>query len=610
MINLAAEFIRMSSKANLPKGTRDFSPIEMVRRNYIFDTIKKIFKKYGFQQIETPAMENLSTLVGSGGEESDKLIFKILNSGDYLLRNRELILQNRGYAYVNLHIYSSLKILFDEFIKLDTDNLSEDNFKKSIRSNIVDEQLGFHMYQDNANLLKLTSEFYEDHISYFRNIFDHLKVQVDANSHSPSSSTFYFEQFYRAHFLQNELYKSLLNIIITEIDKNQEDNLWLKPSDLTPNIAEKALHYDLTVPFARYVVQNQNDITFPFRRFQIQPVWRADRPQKGRYREFYQCDADIIGSDSLLNEVDLIKIIDDVFTELFQGKLKYTISINNRKILQGIVESVGETDKFEQIVVAIDKFDKISYEGVSNELINCDIPKLSVEQILDVVFSVDWRREISKEIKEADAHGCLQQLANLPESIGNTINGRTGIEELEFVFEKLKELGIKTANIKFDATLARGLGYYTGTIIEVKVDNFPSICGGGRYDDLTGKFGLKDVSGVGISFGADRIYDVLLDNKLYPEFKGDSTQVLFTNQSAADEEKFLPMLFELRDKGINAELYTEQAKWQKQLIFAEKKRIKFIVSTNENGDLFVKEMDGTEKKPFSSIDELITIIRK
>ncbi|PJB14811.1 MAG: histidine--tRNA ligase, partial [Flavobacteriales bacterium CG_4_9_14_3_um_filter_32_8] len=350
--------------------------------------------------------------------------------------------------------------------------------------------------------------------------------------------------------------------------------------------------------------------TFPFRRFQIQPVWRADRPQKGRYREFYQCDADIIGSDSLLNEVDLIKIIDDVFTELFQGKLKYTISINNRKILQGIVESVGETDKFEQIVVAIDKFDKISYEGVSNELINCDIPKLSVEQILDVVFSVDWRREISKEIKEADAHGCLQQLANLPESIGNTINGRTGIEELEFVFEKLKELGIKTANIKFDATLARGLGYYTGTIIEVKVDNFPSICGGGRYDDLTGKFGLKDVSGVGISFGADRIYDVLLDNKLYPEFKGDSTQVLFTNQSAADEEKFLPMLFELRDKGINAELYTEQAKWQKQLIFAEKKRIKFIVSTNENGDLFVKEMDGTEKKPFSSIDELITIIRK
>ena len=468
----------MSNKPNIPKGTRDFSPIEMVRRNYIFDTIKKIFKKYGFQQIETPAMENLETLVGTGGEESDKLIFKILNSGDYLAKADGKQLETR-----------------------------------------------------NSKLL-------------------------------------------------------------------------------TSSIAEKALHYDLTVPFARYVVQNQNDITFPFRRFQIQPVWRADKPQKGRYREFYQCDVDIIGSDSLLNEVDLIKIIDDVFTELFQGKLKYTISINNRKILQGIVESVGEQDKFEQIVVIIDKFDKIGRIGIVKELINIGLNENVAEILIQLCNIKAYDEALDKINFNENLKVASEQLEYLSNKISGFHNGEKGVEELEFVFEKLTQLGLKKANVIFDPTLARGLGYYTGTIIEVKVDNFPSICGGGRYDDLTGKFGLKNVSGVGISFGADRIYDVLLDNKLYPEFKGDSTQVLFTNQSAADEERFLPMLFALRDKGINAELYPEQVKWQKQLVFAEKKRIKFIVSTNENVDLFVKDMNSTEKKPFSSIEELITFLKK
>ncbi|OFY89741.1 MAG: histidine--tRNA ligase [Bacteroidetes bacterium RIFCSPLOWO2_12_FULL_31_6] len=468
----------MSNKPSIPKGTRDFSPIEMVRRNYIFDVIKKSFKKYGFQQIETPAMENLSTLVGSGGEESDKLIFKILNSGDYLA-------------------------------KVDKETLSSQN-----------------------------------------------------------------------------------------------------SSLITHHISEKALHYDLTVPFARYVVQNQNDITFPFRRFQIQPVWRADRPQKGRYREFYQCDADIIGSDSLLNEVDLIKMIDDVFTELFQGKLNYTVSVNNRKILQGIVESAGAQNKFEQIVVAIDKFDKIGEKGVNEELKSIGITIEQADKLLTLLVVDEVR---VKAINELDLSSSLDLEIKLLEitgtHIGKTINGQKGIEELEFVFEKLQELKLKTAKIIFDPTLARGLGYYTGTIIEVKVENFPSITGGGRYDDLTGKFGLKNVSGVGISFGADRIYDVLLDNNLYPEFKGDSTQVLFTNQSAADEVRFLPMLFELRDRGINAELYTEQAKWQKQLIFAEKKGIKFIVSANEKGETFLKNTNEEEKKPFSTIEEIISFIQ-
>lgn len=463
----------MSQKPSIPKGTRDFSPIEMVRRNYIFDVIKKSFKKYGFQQIETPAMENISTLVGTGGDESDKLIFKILNSGDYLA-------------------------------KVDKDALSSQN-----------------------------------------------------------------------------------------------------SSLITHHISEKALHYDLTVPFARYVVMNQNDITFPFRRFQIQPVWRADKPQKGRYREFYQCDADIIGSDSLLNEVDLIKMIDDVFTELFQGKLNYTVSINNRKILQGIIESVGEQDKFEQIVVIIDKFDKIGKDGVLKELKSIGVDIETAFNILGLIYSNNIILEQKESINQSLE--ILNRLHDYLEEVSPI--GKKGMEELEFIFHKLKSLGINTAEVKLDLTLARGLGYYTGTIIEVKVENFPSINGGGRYDDLTGKFGLKNVSGVGISFGADRIYDVLLDNNLYPEFKGDSTQVLFTNQGVADENRFLPMLFQLREAGINAELYTEKAKWQKQMVFAEKKGVKFIVSANEHGEMFVKEMKGTDKKPFSSIDELLTIIQ-
>lgn len=473
----------MSNKPSIPKGTRDFSPIQMARRNYIFDTIKKVYKKYGFEQIETPAMENLSTLIGTGGDESDKLIFKILNSGDYLKKADEKVL-------------------------------------------------------------------------------------------------------------------------------NEKDS-----NGLTRSIAEKALHYDLTVPFARYVVQNQNDITFPFRRFQIQPVWRADRPQKGRYREFYQCDADIIGSDSLLNEVDLIKIIDDVFTELFtdkkQNTLPYTVSINNRKILQGIVESIGEQDKFEEIVVAIDKYDKIGNEGVANELIKLGLSGDSINQFAMIAAIAEISGDAYYNTKDFYKDS-TERLTHLSEFIGNTINGQKGIEELEFVFEKLKNLGLKTANVKFDPTLARGLGYYTGTIIEVKVDNFPSICGGGRYDDLTGKFGLKDVSGVGISFGADRIYDVLLDNNLYPEFKGDSTQVLFINFGEKEQNHCLPLLFKLRDAGINSEIYPESVKMKRQMTFANNKNIRYVVLVGSNemesGQLTVKDMESGEQQSLT-IEDLITLLK-
>ncbi|MGB0886476.1 MAG: histidine--tRNA ligase [Vicingaceae bacterium] len=471
----------MSNKPSIPKGTRDFSPIEMARRNYIFDTIKTVYKKYGFQQIETPAVENLKTLIGTGGDESDKLIFKVLNSGDYLAKADEKALQ----------------------------------------------------------------------------------------------------------------------------EKNS--------TGLTKSIAEKALRYDLTVPFARYVVQNQNDITFPFRRFQIQPVWRADRPQKGRYREFYQCDADIIGSDSLLNEVDLIKIIDDVFSELFQGKLSYTVSINNRKILAGIVESVGEQDNFEAIVVAIDKLDKIGQDGVIKELQKINITIESINKLIALIVILELRKDAELKFPKMPKIKLEAHLINaLGNQIGNTINGQKGIEELEFVFEKLQQLSIKTANIKFDPTLARGLGYYTGTIIEVKIDNFPSITGGGRYDDLTGKFGLKDVSGVGISFGADRIYDVLLDNDLYPEFKGDSTQVLFINFGEKEQDYCLPLLFQLREAGVNSEIYPAAAKMKKQMTFANNKDIKYVVLVGsdemESGKLTVKNMESGEQQNLT-IKELINLVQ-
>tara|TARA_B100000809_G_scaffold256909_1_gene297599 strand:- start:2696 stop:4063 length:1368 start_codon:yes stop_codon:yes gene_type:complete len=455
----------MSNKPSIPKGTRDFSPIEMARRNYIFDTIKNVYKKYGFQQIETPAMENLKTLVGTGGDESDKLIFKILNSGDYLSKADE-------------------------------------------------------------------------------------KALTDKNS-----------------------------------------------TGLTRSIAEKALHYDLTVPFARYVVQNQNDITFPFRRYQIQPVWRADRPQKGRYREFYQCDADIIGSDSLLNEVDLIKIIDDVFTELFQGKLNYTVSINNRKILAGIAEAIGAADKLIDITVAIDKLDKIGVDKVLEELATKDISEEAVLK-LKPLFELTGNFE--------------EKINFLNDFLSSSEIGKKGIEELQTVFKYTNTLGVRTANLELDITLARGLGYYTGTIIEVKIENFPSITGGGRYDDLTGKFGLKDVSGVGISFGADRIYDVLLDHDLYPEFKGDSTQVLFINFGETEQDYCLPLLFKLRDANINSEIYPSAAKMKKQMTFANNKGIKYVVLVGSNemesGKLTVKNMETGDQENLT-IEELINNIK-
>ncbi len=447
------------SKPSIPKGTRDFLPSTMVKRNYIFNTIKKSFIKFGFLPIETPCMENTSTLMGKYGEEGDKLIFKILNSGDFLS-------------------------------KVDEKSLSEKN------SN------------------------------------------------------------------------GILN-----------------------QISEKALRYDLTVPFARFVVQNQNDIAFPFKRYQIQPVWRADRPQKGRYREFYQCDADVVGSDALLYEVELIQLFDEILSNL--GIKDFTIKINNRKILSGITEITGMSDKIIDITVAIDKLDKIGAVGVIKELREKEIPEEAIDKIKPLFELKGNNSEIIEVMKKM---------------LSNSEIGMKGIEELEYVFEKINLLGLENAVLEFDVTLARGLNYYTGAIFEVKANNVSigSICGGGRYDDLTGIFGLKGISGVGISFGADRIYDVMEELHLFPSFSSETTQLLLIN-FGEDENQSLQILNQFRKSNINTELYPVNAKLKKQMSYADAKNIPYVMFLGEeelkSGSYNLKNMSTGEQNQMN-IEEI------
>lgn len=420
-------------KPSIPKGTRDFSPVEMSKRNYIFKTIQDVFRLYGFEQIETPAMENLSTLMGKYGEEGDKLLFKILNSGDYL----------SGTTEKDLHE------------------------KNSVR--------------------------------------------------------------------------------------------------LTNQISEKGLRYDLTVPFARYVVMHRNEIVFPFKRFQIQPVWRADRPQKGRYREFFQCDADVVGSDSLLNETELIQIVDEVFLRF---GIRVCIKINNRKILSGIAEIIGQPDKIVDITVAIDKLDKVGLDNVNAEMAAKGIPAEAIDKLQPILLLNGSNSE---------------KMATLKEVLAASAIGLKGVEEVEYIFNKVNLTGIRNI-LELDLTLARGLNYYTGAIFEVKALDVQigSITGGGRYDNLTGVFGLSGVSGVGISFGADRIFDVLNQLELYPSESVQATQVLFVNFGEKEENYLLPVSKSLRSLGVSAEVYPEAAKIKKQMSYADAKRIPYVVIAGEN----------------------------
>ena len=454
----------MANNTSIPKGTRDFGPEAMAKRNYIFNTIKEVYALYGFQQIETPALETLHTLMGKYGEEGDKLLFKILNSGDYL-------------------------------------------------KNISDEEL----------------------------------------------------------MGRNTLY-------------------------LQTRLCEKGLRYDLTVPFARYVVMHRDELQLPFKRYQIQPVWRADRPQKGRYREFYQCDADVVGSDSLLNEVELMQIIDTVFQRF---GVRVQIKINDRKILSGIAEVIGEAEKIVDITVAIDKLEKIGIDSVNDELRQDGISEDAIEKLQPIIALSGTNEEKLNTIKEV---------------LKDSEIGKKGVEELRFILGTLKEIGLKN-EIQFDLTLARGLNYYTGAIFEVKALDTPmgSITGGGRYDNLTGIFGMPGLSGVGISFGADRIYDVLNALDLYPTEAISTTQLLFINFGEKETAYCLPIAAEVRKAGIRVEVYPDKAKMKKQMSYANAKKIPFVALAGENeiaaGKVTLKDMATGEQKLVNT-EELIACLQK
>ena len=446
----------MAQKPSIPKGTRDFSPMEMMRRQYIFDTVKRVFRTYGFAPLETPAMENLSTLLGKYGDEGDKLLFKILNSGEYAA------------------------------------GLSDDEVRQASK------------------------------------------------------------------------------------------------------ICEKGLRYDLTVPFARYVVQHQGELTFPFKRYQIQPVWRADRPQKGRYREFYQCDVDVIGTRSLLCEVELVEIVERVFKAL---GIRVALKMNNRKILFGIAEAIGHADKMMDITVAIDKLEKIGLDNVKAELRERGLSQEAVDRLQPIL-------ELS-----GDNH---QKLNQLREVLASSETGLKGIDEMEILFGHVERLGIDL-RVELDLSLARGLNYYTGAIFEVKANDYAigSICGGGRYDDLTGIFGMPNLSGVGISFGADRIYDVMTGLNLFPEEVNCTTRVLFTNLGAEEEAAVLLLLREVRARGIAAEIYPEAGKMKKQMEYANRRGIPCVVIVGsqelEAGAATVKEMRTGEQRqvPFAELAQAL-----
>ena len=449
----------MAQKPSIPKGTRDFGPVEMAKRNYIFNTIREVYALYGFQQIETPAMETLQTLMGKYGEEGDKLLFKVLNSGDFLSKINDAELQERN------------------------------------------------------------------------------------------------------------------------------------PLHLAAKLCEKGLRYDLTVPFARYVVMHREELQLPFKRYQIQPVWRADRPQKGRYREFYQCDADVVGSDSLLNEVELMQIVDEVFSRF---GIRVQIKINNRKILSGIAEVIGAADKIVDITVAIDKLDKIGIDNVNAELREDGLTEEQIAKLQPIILLSGTNEE---------------KLHTIGEVLKDSETGLKGVEESRFILDTLNGLGLRN-EIQLDLTLARGLNYYTGAIFEVKALDVQigSITGGGRYDNLTGIFGMPGISGVGISFGADRIYDVLNQLDLYPRDSVTTTQLLFICFGEKEMRYSLPILNKVRARGIRAEIYPDASKMKKQMAYANAKQIPFVALVGENemaeGKVTLKNMETGEQQMLES-DEMI-----
>ncbi|MCF6348010.1 MAG: histidine--tRNA ligase [Flavobacteriaceae bacterium] len=557
-------------KPSIPKGTRDFSPTEVAKRNYIFDTIKKSFENYGFQPIETPAFENSSTLMGKYGEEGDRLIFKILNSGDYFKDVGSKLVSSGKMSVTFFEIIRSLKI---------RKHIVKEKFLSEYNIFVSKLVQSYPSKKYNINEKKIIEDFFKNNKEKIIKI---LNENINENSYESADDinvTFFRDLFVR-------FYEEYLN----ELDL-------LNSKKTTSLISEKALRYDLTVPFARYVVQHQNEIVFPFKRYQMQPVWRADRPQKGRFREFYQCDADIVGSTSLWQEVEFVQLYDDVFTKL--GLTDTIIKINNRKILSGIAEMIGAQDKLIDFTVALDKIDKIGVEGITKEMLGKGIAQDAIEK-LNPLFNLKGTNK--------------EKLSQLKGMLKNSDEGSQGVDDLQFLIENVTKLGLQSSNVQLDVTLARGLNYYTGAIFEVVTDkvNIGSIGGGGRYDDLTGIFGLKDMSGVGISFGLDRIYLVLEELDLFNEVKLPKPKVVFLNFDKDIELTQLKAIKRLRENNIKCELYPDVAQSNKQ----QKKQWKYITNRNieyvvsgVDGDIFtLKNMINGEQKQ-CSIEELLETVK-
>jgi len=587
------------SKPSIPKGTRDFLPLETVRRQYIFDTIRRSFEKYGYAPIETPAMENLSTLMGKYGEEGDRLIFRILESGESAknilvkLRDENLDFVEYSKKWFNQEFRTLLIQKVDSAVIDGTYNdymAFYNSLKNELEKTFVSGELRF-LKEDQPEFFKTAISFIVRGFYYFMNA-DNV-IFVDVNSGKLTDQITQFELLKRN--LSNDEVKSYRSQRDFLVDAFFKDNSFiflafstlddLRKENISNSVTSKALRYDLTVPFARYVVMNFNELAFPFKRYQIQPVWRADRPQKGRYREFYQCDADVVGSDSLLYEVELIQLFDEVLSNL--GLSDFTIKINNRKILSGIAEVAGVADKIIDITVAIDKLDKIGLDGVMKELREREIPEAAITK-LQPLFSMSGSNE--------------ERLVQLEGLLKSSDVGMKGIAELRTVFGHISELPLGKAKLQLDVTLARGLNYYTGAIFEVAAGGVQigSICGGGRYDDLTGIFGKEGLSGVGISFGADRIYDVLNELKLFPENLSAGTTVLFLNFGENESRYALKLLKELRDAGVSAEIYPEDAKLKKQMKYADAKGVKFVAMAGGDemakGEITLKNMKSGDQQ--------------
>ncbi len=543
----------MASKPSIPKGTRDFSPVEVSKRNYIISIMRTHFENYGYQPIETPSFENSDTLMGKYGEEGDRLIFKILNSGDFFeVFNRSLVEIIKTILY-NLKVFAS-------------EHPENDDYSKFVE--------------------EVTSKAVQD--AFFRNP---ITEKIDYKNLKQELNSIIFQHFLNKRELLEELKNSdndLLSLFTMTlfgvfISKAQSRNL------STP-ISEKALRYDLTVPFARYVVQHQSEIEFPFKRYQIQPVWRADRPQKGRFREFYQCDADVVGSTSLWQEVELVQLYDSVFASL--GLNGVTIKINNRKILSGIAEVIGASDKLIDFTVALDKLDKIGEDGVKKEMLEKGI---SEEALVKVQSLFNFTGTIQEKIEKLSA------------LLSSSEEGMKGIEELRFICNNVTKLGLQKGILELDVTLARGLNYYTGAIFEIAAPAgvaMGSIGGGGRYDDLTGIFGLKNMSGVGISFGLDRIYLVLEELNLFPETVTTSTKVLFLNFGESQAFETMQAVTKLRNLNFNVEFYPDNAKIDKQFKHAERRSIPYVVKEITNEMFTLKNIISGEQTQVS-FEELV-----